>query len=285
MHTSVTASPMRSPWRGKVELGYTHAQGSTYPSHTFTQAPLRLQRPHYPEGPEICYSTIVHTAGGMVGGDELEQQIHLHPNSQVFITTPAAAKVYRSTGATCRQNIQIQLEANAYLEWFPQETIVFDAAKYQQQLRINLAPDATVLLWDITRFGRTARGEVFAQGEWRSDVEVWQEDMPLLIDRQYLPGNAGLLESPHGLNGYPVVGTFAFVGQHSSDSEIDALRETLIQTEIPTQQISLTRSLKGFICRYRGESSQLARQGFMALWQVLRRSRQGSTPPMPRVWY
>jgi urease accessory protein len=221
----------------------------------------------------------------MVGGDELEQQIHLHRNSQVLITTPAAGKVYRSLGATCRQTIHIQLDANAYLEWFPQETIIFNAAKYQQQLRINLAPDATVLLWDITRFGRTARGEVFAHGDWRSDVEVWQGDTPLLIDRQYLPGHADQLKSPHGLNGYPVVGTFACIGQHSSDREIDALRETLIQTKIPTQQIGLTRSLQGFICRYRGESSQQARQGFMTLWQVLRRSRQGSTPPMPRVWY
>lgn len=285
MHTSAPESAMRSPWRGKVKLRYTHTRNGTHPSHSFTQAPLRLQRPHYPEGPEVCYSTIVHTAGGMVGGDELEQQIHLQPHSRAFITTPAATKVYRSTGATCRQTIQIQLDTHAYLEWFPQETIIFDAAKYQQQLRINLAPDASVLLWDITRFGRTARGEVFSQGEWRSDVEVWQADRPLLIDRQYLPGNAGLIQSPHGLNSYPVVGTFACVGQHSSDNEIDALRETLIQTAIPTQQISLTRSLKGFICRYRGTSSQLARQGFVALWQGFRQSRQGSTAPMPRVWY
>jgi urease accessory protein len=275
---------MRNPWRGKVELTYAYAQGRTHPIHTFAQAPLRLQRPHYPEGPAVCYSTIVHTAGGMVGGDELEQHIHLQPVSQVFITTPAAGKIYRSIAGTSHQTTHIQLDRNAYLEWFPQETIVFNAAHYQQQLRINLEPGATVLLWDITRFGRTARGEEFVQGHWRSDLEVWQGDRPLLIDRQALQGSPPILQSPHGLNGYAVVGTFACVGQHLSDATLDALRATLNQTAIPTHHIGLTRSLSGVICRYRGPSSQLVRQGFMAIWQSLRRSRQGTTPPMPRVW-
>ncbi|MBE9032904.1 urease accessory protein UreD [filamentous cyanobacterium LEGE 11480] len=281
----MTEAADRQPWRGTLELTYAHSQGTTRVTHTKTQAPLRIQRPHYPEGPGICYSTIVHTAGGMVGGDELVQTIDLQPESQAFITTPAAGKIYRSIGETCTHRINININANAYLEWFPQETIIFNAAQYHQQLRVNLAPSASIMLWDITRFGRTARGEEFEQGFWRSDVEVWQGETPLIIDRQCLPGSHNIIHSAHGLAGCPVVGTFALVGRDISDADLDNLRETLKQTDVPPLQIGLTRSLNGFICRYRGTSSELVRQGFMRLWQTLRQWHSGQVPPMPRVWH
>ena len=103
-----------------------------------------------------------------------------------MITSAAASKIYRSSGLESQQNIDIKLEAGANLEWLPQETIVFDGAIYRQNLRVELAPTARILLWEITRFGRSARGEKFASGEWRSHTEVWQQNSPLWIDRQLL---------------------------------------------------------------------------------------------------
>ena len=277
--------PIRSPWRGQLDLTYAHQNGETRPIYVNTQAPLRVQRPHYPEGRMICYSTVVHTAGGMVGGDELVQNIHLQPQSQALITTPAATKVYRSIGPICHQSTTIQLDSESYLEWFPQETIVFNAAKYHQQLRINLEPGAVALLWDITRFGRTARGECFDVGDWRSDVEVWQGSRPLLIDRQWLPGSVQILQSSHGLNGMPVVGTFALVGCDASEELFLKMQNTLQQSDTPVNHVGLTRGLKGVICRYRGHSSQEARRSFVALWQAIRQFRDGKVPPLPRLWY
>ena len=283
--SSELSNVIRSPWRGQLDLTYAHQNGETRPIHVQTQAPLRVQRPHYPEGRVTCYSTIIHTAGGMVGGDELVQTIHLQPQSQVLITTPAATKIYRTIGPTCQQTSRIQLDSDSYLEWFPQETIVFNQAKYHQKLRINLELGASALMWDITRFGRTARGECFDGGDWRSDVEVWQGDRPLLIDRQHLSGNAKILQSPHGLNGSSVVGTFAWVGVELSNDLFLELRDVLQQSGIPAMNVGLTRGLKGIICRYRGNSSQEARRGFVALWQVIRQLRDGKVPPLPRLWY
>ncbi|MFM2429278.1 MAG: hypothetical protein RLZZ511_491 [Cyanobacteriota bacterium] len=277
--------PGRSPWRGSLDVTYALEQGRTRPIAVTTQAPLRMQRAHYPEGEQHCYSTIVHTAGGMVGGDELQQLVRLRSGAQVLITTPAATKVYRSIGETAQQFIQLKLEPEAYLEWFPQETIVFNAAQYHQQLRVDLAPGAVALLWDVTRFGRTARGEQFVAGDWRSDLEVWQGEKPLLIDRQWLPGNAETVQSPNALNGCPVLGTWVLVGQTVSDADLQLMQETLRKAEIPAAEIGLTRGLNGVICRYRGRSTSAARQAFMALWQVVRRSRDGVVPPVPRIWY
>ena len=52
----------------------------------------------------------------------------------------------------------MQAHVNACLEWLPQETILFNGAIYRQDLRVELATGASWLGWEITRFGRSARG-------------------------------------------------------------------------------------------------------------------------------
>ena len=49
---------------------------------------------------------------------------------------------------------------------------------------------------EITRFGRSARGEKFCFGNWRSHTEVWQQGQPLWIDRQWLPLVINTMLSP-----------------------------------------------------------------------------------------
>ncbi len=72
----------------------------------------------------------------------------------------------------------ITLEANACLEWLPQETILFNQAQYQQNLRVDLAPGATFCGWEIVRLGRSARQESFNQGCWQITLDVWQGGQP-----------------------------------------------------------------------------------------------------------
>ena len=241
-------------------------------------------RSHYPEGPNPCYTTLVHTAGGMVGGDQLSQTIALDPNTRALVTTPAAAKVYQSIGPTSTVQTHIAVRSGAALEWFPQETIVFAGARYHQSLRVDLAEGATVLLWDITRFGRSARGETFSHGSWASDVEVWQGERPLWIDRQMLTGESTVRLSPAGLNGCPVIGTLALVGYLPTATEISILKDSVTSQQISLANIGITTGLNGLVCRYRGESSQAARQFFITVWQQLRALRYGKIPPVPRVW-
>ena len=54
-------------WHGLLNLVYANRQDSTQLIYNHHQAPLKVQRPFYPEGQEICHSVILHTAGGVVG--------------------------------------------------------------------------------------------------------------------------------------------------------------------------------------------------------------------------
>jgi urease accessory protein len=267
-------------WHGKLNLVYADRLDTTQLIYNHQQAPLKVQRPFYPEGEKVCHSVILHTAGGVVGGDRLSSNIHLQPHAQALITTAAASKIYRSNGLQGTQTIQMQVDAGACLEWLPQETILFNGAIYRQDLRVELATGGSFLGWEITRFGRTARGEKFLQGEWRSHTEIWQQDVPLWIDRQYLPGSEDVFHSPHGLAGKPIVGSLVWVGGAVSGEIVEKTRN-LWHGE---GEAGVTRLQHGLLCRYRGASTSEVRNWFIDVWQLLRVSFLNRGKCIPRVW-
>lgn len=272
-----------SQWQGILELDYQKIGNSTQLVKAYSQAPLKIQRSFYPEGQEICHSIILHTAGGMVGGDRLSQTINLQPETQVVLTTPAASKIYRSSGETAHNIINIEVDKQAYLEFVPREIIIFNGAIFNQNLRVNLAADACYLGWEITRFGRTARGEIFNHGQWKSCTEIWQNNCPIWIDRQGFIANEEILNSPHGLGGQPVIASLIWVGQPVSEDIIKTIRQLWEQRET-SSQAGVTQLISGLLCRYRGNSTQEVINWFTDVWQLLRQNYTGKSIVKPRVW-
>jgi len=277
-------SNTKTEWQGSLELVYANDQGKTRLVRDRMVSPLKVQRPFYPEAQGVCHTVILHTAGGIVGGDRLSQTIHLQENAQALITTAAASKIYRSNGQRAKQRIHIHVEAGACLEWLPQETIVFNGAVYQQQMTVELAPGASWLAWEITRFGRTARKERFLQGDWRSHTEIWQQGRPLWIDRQWLPGGEAVLDSPHGLAGQPIVGTLIWMGPPVSSEIVDNARSLWTATQRQGEAGVTQTQAQGLLCRYRGSSITEVRNWFTEVWQCLRLTYLGRPVSKPRVW-
>jgi urease accessory protein len=284
-----------SAWHGRLELTFDRPQQQTRLCHRYSEAPLKIQRPFYPEG-DLCHGVMLHTAGGIVGGDRLSVHAQLLPQAQALITTAAAAKVYGSTGHLAQQTTTLTLEQGAYLEWLPQETILFDGAFYRQTVRVNLASQAIWLGWDITRLGRTARGEQFTTGLWRSQTEVWQGDRLLWVDPQGIYGGSEMLHSPHGLGGGCVIGSFSLIGQSVPKDLVEQARlfwKDTRQAASPTiaantaailPEAGVTRLPCGLLCRYRGYSTAEARQWFVQVWRIIRQVYLQRPICFPRVW-
>jgi urease accessory protein len=270
-------------WHGTLDLVYVDRAGETQVEKAFARSPLKIQRPFYPEGKNICHSIVLHTAGGIVGGDLLSQNIHLQKNTNVLITTTAASKIYRSQGQIAKGAIDIKIDSGSCLEFLPQETIVFDGAIYRQDLRVELAPEATWLSWDINRFGRSHRGEKFYSGEWRSHTEIWQVGKPLWIDRSWLLGDRELFHSFNALAGKPIVGTLCSIGKPVSQETIDRVR-SLWQPENSQADVGVTELISGILCRYRGYSTAEVKNWFTNVWHLLRELDLKRSPIVPRVW-
>lgn len=267
-------------WQGRLQLTYRDHQHQTQLIHNQGTAPLKVQRSFYPEDLAICHNTILHTAGGIVGGDKLQLDIDLQPQARAVITTAAAGKIYGGNGNIATQMIVQNIGNNACLEWLPQENIIFNQAIFHQHLRVNLAATGSWLGWEINRFGRTARGEKFSQGEWKSATEVYREGRPVWIDRQVLHGDK-MVDSPHSLGGHSIVGSLAWIGTAVSKDLVIEVRD-LFDGE--PSRMGVTRLTEGLLCRYRGDSTAEVRQWFTAVWHLLRHSFLNSPPLHLRVW-
>ncbi len=279
-------------WHGNLDLVYASDRGQTRLVRHQARSPLKMQRSFYPEGGAICHNAILHTAGGIVGGDRLSIGASLRSGSRALLTTVAASKVYGSRGRSktvpegiqAQQALQFDLDARTHLEWLPLETIVFDGAIYRQDVRVNLAPEATFLGWEMVRLGRTARKERFLQGEWRSHLEIWREETPLWIDRQGISGGATSLDSPHGLAGHPVIASLVWVGRAIAPGTIDRVR-TSWESRSRQGEAGVTRLMDGLLCRYRGQSTQEARRWFIEVWTLLRQAHWGERASISRLWF
>ena len=258
-------------------------------------APLKLQRA-FSQASGHCELPLLHTAGGLVGGDQLTLAIEAKAHSRALITTVAAQKAYGSVGRSqvhpggrwARQRVEVQLEQGSDLEWLPQELVLYSGALYEQTLQVNLAADAAFLGAEVVRFGRTAAGEGLGPGCWRSALTIQRQHPDghrwELVDRLEL-GDAALT-SPHGLGGEPVFGSLVWAAPLAlKPAALAGLLELCRNDRNGLPGTMACGPLEhGLIARYRGSSTQAARFWFNRIWARLRAFRALQPPQLPRVW-
>ena len=104
-------------WQGRLQLAYEFDRAKTRLVSNQGIAPLKVQRSFYPEAEAICHNTILHTAGGVVGGDGLQIEVDLGSQARAAITTAAAAKIYGGNDRIAVQSIVQNIGVDACLEW------------------------------------------------------------------------------------------------------------------------------------------------------------------------
>ena len=80
-----TTAPSR--WHARLSLGVRHTPRGSRVASAERLGPLHLQKPFYPEGPDLAHLYLLHPPGGMVSGDLLEIEARLEPNTAALITT------------------------------------------------------------------------------------------------------------------------------------------------------------------------------------------------------
>jgi urease accessory protein len=155
--------------RGAVTFDVHQVEGVTRRRHLHESGSLRVRFPS-PEA-EGLSAVFVNTAGGVAGGDRFDIDIAAGPGSRLAVTTAAAEKIYRAQGPAAELNIALKAADGAHLAWLPQETILFDRARVNRHIDIDLAESASLLLCEIVVFGRAAMGERMLHGEF---VDRWR---------------------------------------------------------------------------------------------------------------
>jgi urease accessory protein len=276
------AEPLSSTWHARLRLGFQRREASTILARREHVGPLRIQKALYPEGEAVCHAIVLHPPSGIVGGDELEIDVTVGQGAHALLTTPGAGKWYRSAGAWASQRLEFAVEAQGVLEWLPQETIVFDAARAAMRSTVDLADDARFIGMEVLCLGRRASGERFTEGAVRLDTRVRRAGRPVWLERGMLEGGSGLLDAAAGLAGFSVSGTFLAVAPGIEPGLLAACRD--IQVHEAGAQHGVTALPDMLVARYLGHSSEAARQWFVALWQRLRPALIGREAQLPRIW-
>jgi urease accessory protein len=100
---------------------------------------LRVLFPRAPAD-DLPHAVLVTTSGGLVGGDRLKVEIETAGDARALATTQAAEKVYGSAGATAQVTVVLRAGPGSWLEWCPQETILFDRARLRRHTTLQLGP-------------------------------------------------------------------------------------------------------------------------------------------------
>jgi urease accessory protein len=154
---------------GGITLAVRASSGLTRRARVREDGSLRVRCPGPPSAE--LEAVIVNTAGGIAGGDRLMLDITAEAGARLLVTTAAAEKVYRTLEAAASIDVKLRLGAGSSLAWLPQETILFDRARLERAIEVDLADDARLLMAEAIVFGRVGMGEAvneaFLFDRWR----------------------------------------------------------------------------------------------------------------------
>jgi urease accessory protein len=191
---------------GRIALAVAAADGCTRRTRVHEQGSLRVRFPNAAGGD--CEAVLVNTAGGIAGGDRFDLDVAVGAGARLQLTTAAAEKVYRSLGPDARVAVRLAVAAGGALAWLPQETILFDRARLERSIDVDLADDATLLLCETVVFGRTAMGERVNDGALGDRWRVRRAGRLVFADTLRLDGAiAATLAQPAAANGAAALAT------------------------------------------------------------------------------
>lgn len=276
-----------SNWQAQLALQFERRGAQSVLAQRRHTGPLIVQKTLHPEGNAVCHTVIVHPPGGIASGDQLDIDLTLSADAHALLTTPGATKWYRSRPSSSvppsysRQSLTARVAAGAVLEWLPQENIIFDAARAEINLRVELAPGAKMLGWEIVCLGRAASGERFTHGKIMQHTDVLIDDHLAWHERGRLTGDDPLIQSPVGLSNNTVYGVFWIAGLSPDRTLIDALRA--VSTAEGTR-CAITALPHITLARALSNSSEALRNCFIRLWQTARPHCLGREAILPRIW-
>ena len=185
----------------------TNAKGTTILRVKQQQPPWRVVRGFKTQSGELL-AHVHNVSGGIFDSDSLDWRIDVAPGAQAQVTSTGATRVYRSRTplSIASQRAALTVGENAYLEYLPDQLIPFAGSRFDQSMRVELAPGASLILWDRIAPGREAAGELFRYESLASAFELTAEAEPIAIERWSI---APMLRS---VNAVPRLGQFRYFG-------------------------------------------------------------------------
>jgi urease accessory protein len=270
---------------GVAEIGFRDDAGNTRLAHLFHSDPLRVVFPNAARG-DVPGGALVTTSGGLVGGDRLDVTVATGAGARAQVFGQAAEKVYRSAGADTRIDIRLTVGAGGWLEWLPQETILFDGVRLRRLTAAEVAPGARLLAGEMLVFGRTASGEAMTRGLVRDAWRISRGGRLTWADALQMDDNiAGDLADPAGFDGARAFASIVYVGDDAAARLASA--RALLDAGSQASGLRSGASCLGdvLVVRWLGREALPLRNALGAFWAGFRHVVVGLPATLPRLWH
>ncbi len=212
---------------GRMGVGVAGAAAAPRRGRIQEAGALRVRFPKSDHGLE---AVIINTAGGMTGGDSFDIDIKMAAGAALSVTSAAAEKVYRSLGADTQIRIKAEVGPGGSLCWLPQDTILFDQARLERSIEIDVARDARLILAEATVFGRSAMGETVASGHFVDRRRVRVDGRLVFAETVRLDGAVAdhLAERAVASGGVAVAGMIKIPGDDEDVAKLRAAQRDFV---------------------------------------------------------
>jgi len=274
---------------GALELAFDRrgtagARYSTRLARLHQAAPLRAL---FPEtcGMDVPVAALTATCGGFTGGDSMRTAIDIGPGAGAMAVAQAAEKLYRAGSGETRIEVALTVEAGGWLEWLPQETILFDGARMRRRTRIDLDAEAAILAGEILVFGRAARGERMTSGLVHDAWAVVRDGKPKWADSFHLADRqlTEALDHPAALRGIGAAAMLVYAGPGVSGRL--ALLRDMADEAPPGVRFGATLVRDVLVARWLAPDALHIRPHFAAAWTALRADARGLAARLPAFWH
>ena len=272
---AVSAARLRA--RGEAHATFARVGAGSEPARVFETGGLRLR---FPRASGHCEAVLINTGGGMTGGDRADIAIALEAGAAVLFTTQSAEKIYRSDGETAKVDARVAIGAGARLEWLPQETILFEGARFARRLEIDLAADAHLLLVEAVTFGRIAMGERSIDATIRDSWRITRAGRLVFAEELRLDRAAAVLDRPAVGRGARAIASI-LIAAPDAQAQLDKIR-TVLDEVCQQEEERLEAGATAFdglaLARLASPSPARLRAAVVAVMMALR------ARAAPRVW-
>jgi urease accessory protein len=205
----------------------------------------------------------------------MSYRLDLGAGGRALATTQTAERAYRaSDGAVpARLSVHHTVGAGAWLDWLPQETILYEASALTRETVIDLADDAGCMMLEAVVLGRAAMGETLETLRFSDRREVRRNGQPVLLEPLEID-TARLLRKTPAMIPARAFATLAIIGEGVQEA-IGPARAALTIDGV----VSAASAFDGkCIIRMMAADGWPLRRQILALITALR------SAPVPRVW-
>ncbi len=227
--------------------------------------------PHVGAVPEVVF---LNTSGGLTGGDRLSYRVDIGDDCRAVATTQTAERAYRATSGRARVDVALTVGQGGWIDWLPQETILFDQSALERVTTIDLGRDAGCLALEVVVLGRAAMGETVRSLTFTDRREIRQGGRLRLLEPLTLD-DAALTAGSAVLDGARAFASLVLLTPGAEDA-LSPLRAVLDEPGVTAAASAFDGKL---VCRIMAADGWPLRRQIARALAVLRRNE-----PLPRVW-